>query len=146
MHAHPLLLEYEFGQHSGLNGVFANMDNCPSGRGICWGSRFNIFATPGPIGCPGVTTKFGILQLSVLTGVLLSKLYMADCPLFELAPKKPSTFEYPKLDDILPGMLLEQDIHVFPNITNMIKPIAIIISNLHFIPPTDISMLYIFDR
>ena len=146
MHAHPLLLEYAFGQHSGLNGVFANMDNCPSGKGICCGARFNIFATPGGNDLPGVTTKLGVNQLSVFTGVFLSKLYMADSPLFELAPKNPSTLEYPKLETICPGMLLEQDMHVCPNIKNNIIPIAIMISNLNFIPPTDISMLYIFNR
>jgi hypothetical protein len=71
---------------------------------------------------------------------------MADSPLFELAPKNPSISEYPKLDAILPDMLLEQDIQVFPNIKNKIIPIAMMISNLNFIPPTDISMLYIFNR
>jgi hypothetical protein len=70
---------------------------------------------------------------------------MADSPLFELAPKNPSTLEYPKLDAI-PGILLEQDMHVCPNIKNNIIPIAMMISNLNFIPPTDISMLYIFNR
>jgi hypothetical protein len=71
---------------------------------------------------------------------------MAELPLFELAPKNPSILEYPKLDDICPGILLEQDIQVCPNIKNNIIPIAIMISNLNFIPPTDISMLYIFNR
>jgi hypothetical protein len=71
---------------------------------------------------------------------------MADCPLFELAPKNPSTLEYPKPDAICPGMLVEQDIHVFPNIKNNITPMTMMISNLNFIPPTDISMLYIFNR
>jgi hypothetical protein len=71
---------------------------------------------------------------------------MADSPLFELAPKNPSTLEYPKLDDIFPGILLEQDIQVCPNIKNNIIAIAMMISNLNFIPPTDISMLYIFNR
>jgi hypothetical protein len=34
MQAHPELVEYALGQHSGLNSVVANMLNSPSGRGM----------------------------------------------------------------------------------------------------------------
>jgi hypothetical protein len=33
MQAHPVLVEKVFGQHSGLKGVFANINISPSGRG-----------------------------------------------------------------------------------------------------------------
>jgi hypothetical protein len=87
MHAHPMLFEYVFGQHSPLKGVFANIKSSPSGKGTGWGSRFRIFCTPFPGFLPGLYVKFGVNHYQVLTGFSWND---DDSPKFVFAGVKPS--------------------------------------------------------